>query len=190
MNKNALVWIIILVVVGFGIWYASSSNTGQNNPVSQEAATTTTNVTTTTATGSSGTNKVVTNPNTFHSIFEQSGTHQCTYEQVGGTSEKASSVIDIADGKMRGEFRTTDTSGNTKATLMIYSGGTLYSWQEGMTTGTKSTIKTVADLPQVIPADLTSASVLGGSSQNVGWDCHAWLKDPSVFVVPSYVKFY
>jgi hypothetical protein len=44
-------------------------------------------------------------------------------------------------------------------------------------------------LPAVIPADLTSASILGTSDDNVGWNCHPWVTDPEIFVIPSYVTF-
>jgi hypothetical protein len=98
------------------------------------------------------------------------------------------SVIYISNGKMRGEFRA--TAGTvTSANLMIYNGGYLYSWVEGTTVGKKTSINSLADLPAVIPQDLTSGAIYGTSSDSVGWDCHDWLTDNSVFVIPTYVKF-
>ena len=72
---------------------------------------------------------------------------------------------------------------------MIYDGGTLYSWKEGATTGKKSSIRSMAELPEAIPNDLTSGANFGVSMDNVGWDCHDWAKDPAMLVVPTYVKF-
>lgn len=89
---------------------------------------------------------------------------------------------------MRGEFRTISGTDST-ANLMIYTGGTLYSWKEGATTGRKSSIESMAELPQAIPADLTSGGGFGVSLDNVSWDCHDWAKDPAMLVVPTYVKF-
>jgi hypothetical protein len=147
------------------------------------------NATTTGTTGTTGTGSGTTvtgSAGTFHSIFTQSGNHQCTYEQVG-TNTRSTSVVDIADGKMHGEFRTTGATNS--ADIMIYSGGVLYAWKEGATVGKKTNISSLADLPQAIPADLTSAAIYGFSSQNVSWDCHDWNKDVKLFVLPTYVTF-
>ena len=103
------------------------------------------------------------------------------------TGGQANSVIYIADGKMRGEFRTTGPK--IEANLMIYSGGTLYSWKEGASVGVKSTLKSISELPKAIPTDLTSGAIFGVNNENVGWDCHDWAKDPSLFDIPTYVKF-
>jgi uncharacterized protein YxeA len=184
MNKNTLIGVIVVVIlIVLGIWYFSSSNMGSNIYTQQNPTTTVSSSTTTTPA-----NTTASKTNTFKSIFSQSGSHQCSYEQVGGTSERGSSVIYIADGQMRGEFRTTTTSGNS-ANLMIYNGGYLYSWKEGSTVGTKSSIKSLADLPKIIPTDLTSGAIFGVSDTNISWDCHDWIKDPKLFFIPAYVKF-
>ena len=180
MKKNTIIWIVIIVILALlGIWYFTSMN---SSPSAE-------NTTATSTTDSSG-QQVATTGNmstTFHSIFTQGGSHECSYEQAS-SSAKSSNVIYISNGQMRGEFRTT-TGGGTSANLMIYDGGLLYTWKEGTTVGTKTSIKTVADLPAVIPADLTSGAIFGPSSDNVSWDCHDWIRDPKQFVVPTYVKF-
>ncbi len=94
----------------------------------------------------------------------------------------------MADGKMRGEFRST-SNGVKTASLMIYNGGYLYSWKEGATTGKKSSIKALSDLPEIIPQDLTSGAIFGTGADNVGWNCHDWLKDVKIFTLPAYVTF-
>jgi hypothetical protein len=172
--------VIILAVLG--VWYFS--------PFDSNPATGTDTATSSDTTGSTGTPAATTpaaGSTTFRSIFTQTGNHQCDYTQAG-TNSQANSVIYIADGKMRGEFRTT-ANGVSTASLMIYTGGYLYSWKEGATVGTKSSIKTIADLPEVIPSDLTSGAILGTGSNNVGWNCHDWLKDTKIFTLPTYVKF-
>ena len=183
MNKNTLIGgIVIIVLVVLGVWYFSSSK----DAVTGEDGT----ATSTEVTGTTGTPKTpaaAAPAKTFRSIFTQAGNHQCSYEQVGD-STRSSSVIYLADGKMRGEFRTVAGNENT-ATLMIYDGGYLYSWTEGMTTGKRSSIRTLADLPQVIPNDLTSGAIFGVSDDNVSWDCHDWAKDAKFFTIPTYVKF-
>lgn len=194
MNKTYLgVIIIVLIILGF--WYYSSSS-----PMGLgEVATSTTS----TDSGQAATNNTATAPvkdalpaapgvkpastNTFKSIFAQAGNHQCQYEQVSTTGQNRTAIY-IGDGKMRAEFRT--LSGEpAPATFMVYNGGYLYTWQEGKTTGTKTTIKTIADLPAAIPKDLTSAVVIGTNLNSVGVNCRDWLKDAKMFVLPSYVKF-
>jgi hypothetical protein len=177
MNKNTIIVVVVLLIAGIGTWYLTSSN--MSEVVIPDNATTT---------GATVTpDKPAAGTGTFRSIFTQSGNHQCSYEQVT-SSGRSSSVIYIADGKMRGEFRTTSGSVIT-ATLMIYNGGTLYTWKEGATVGTKASIRTIADLPEAIPADLTSGAVLGTAANNVSWDCHDWAKDVKVFSIPTYVTF-
>ncbi|MCR4281373.1 MAG: hypothetical protein NUV88_03525 [Candidatus Kaiserbacteria bacterium] len=185
MNQNKIIGgIVLAVILVWGIWYFSSSSTGGIAGTQDETATTTVATGTAASPGTAVTPAV---SNTFRSIFTQSGNHECLYEQVT-SSGKSSSRIYIADGKMRGEFRTISGTTNT-ASLMIYNGGILYSWKEGATTGRKSTISSMAELPDAIPNDLTSGGGFGVSLDNVSWDCHDWAKDPAVLVVPTYVKF-
>jgi hypothetical protein len=186
MKQSTLIWgAVVVVLVILGIWYLASSNGGTGTQ-NQMATTTTSTTTTTTTTSGTGT-PAPASSTTFKSIFTQSGNHECDYSQTSPSSQ-STSVIYISGGKMNAQFRTVDSSGST-ASLMIYDGGYLYSWKEGATVGTKSSIKTLADLPAVIPDDLTSGAIFGTGSDNVGWDCHDWLTDPSVFVLPTYVTF-
>lgn len=183
MNKNIIIWVVVVVLVIIGLFIlffgASGIRVATNLTVSENATNTTT--TTTTTSTPKGTSK------TFASIFTQTGNHQCTYEQVSPSS-KATDVIYIADGKMRGEFRTIAPNDNT-LTIMIYDGSYLYTWKEGTTAAKRTLLKSISDLPTVIPKDLTSGAVYGAGFDSVGWDCHDWNKDASMLVVPSYLKY-
>ena len=178
MNQKTLTWGVVIVLVALGIWYFASSGTAG---ITQGETATTTTGTTGTPVGTPAASS------TFRSIFTQSGNHQCDYSQSNSTGQ-STSVIYLADGKMRGEFRSTMSGGST-ASLMIYTGGYLYSWKEGATTGKKSSIRALSDLPDVIPQDLTSGAIFGTASDSVGWNCHSWLKDVKLFTIPSYVTF-
>jgi hypothetical protein len=180
MNKTYGIGIIVLILIALGVWYISSKKDVQ--PVTQVVPQTTDTTTATTSVQTTASTKT----NTFKSIFSQSGNHECLFEQVL-SGYKVSSVVYIADGKMRGEFR--NSSGTTAANLMIYNGGLLYTWKEGTKVGVKTSIKTIEDLPEVIPKDLTSGAIFGTSAGNVSWDCHAWAKKDSMFIIPSYVTF-
>lgn len=184
MNTNTVTGIIVVVLLAIvGVWWVTSSQSATQTRNDQMAAATATS--TTSGSGSStGTSKGTTS---FKSIFTQTGSYECDYEQVGGQG-RASNRIYISGGKMRAEFRTTTGTGTT-ATLMVYSGGYLYTWTEGKTTGTKTKISALADLPQAIPTDLTSGAIYGTTADSVGWDCHNWNTDKTLLTVPSYVKF-
>ena len=138
-------------------------------------------------TTSPSTQTSVNKTNTFPAIFTQSGSHVCKYETVSPTT-RSTDVVYIADGKMRGEFRTSSTN-DTTLTMMIYNPNNLYTWEEGKSTGKVTPIRTIADLPSVIPKDLTSGAVIGSGLNSVGWDCRDWIKDPKMLAVPTYVKF-
>ena len=190
MNKNYLfAGLIIIVLLAIGVWMRAGS--GGPGPAAPDTTTNTQAPTTPDVVGSIPAPVPPTKPGAgvpaFKSIFAESGNHECKYEQVTSTG-RTSNVVRIADGKMRGEFRTT-TGTVTSANLMVYSGGALYVWQEGKTTGNKSSINSISQLPYAIPVDLASGKVLGTSSNNVSWDCHTWIPDAKQLSAPSYVTF-
>jgi hypothetical protein len=90
---------------------------------------------------------------------------------------------------LRAEFRTRYSTGKSTLTMMVYDGRYLYVWTEGMSTGIRTEPKSISELPEVIPEDITSGRVLGTNSNSVSYDCHAWSKVGSMLVKPSYVKF-
>lgn len=120
-------------------------------------------------------------------FLSQSQSSKCSYETVTPTT-RSSSVLFMSKGVLRGEFRT--WSGDiTSSDIVHYDGTYVYVWKEGMSTGTKRLVNTLADLPALIPRDLTSGSVFGTATNNASWDCHQWIIEPSKVKVPSYVTF-
>jgi hypothetical protein len=185
MNKNILIGVVvvILVIIGVVLYVPKTDNSISSTDVLVDSATTTVTQTT-----SSGTVVKGASTNTFKSIFSQPGSHVCAFEQVSQASRTSGNVY-IADGKMRAEFRT--TIGEKKiSNMMVYNGGTLYVWVEGTAVGTKSQLKSVSELPFVIPQDLTSGSVLGSGLNSASWDCHDWSKNNTLLAPPTTVKFY
>lgn len=182
MNRTIAIVVIIIILLGLGWW---AFGTPDVDTVTPTGIATSTTVGSTDSSGT-GTNTTggATSSNTFKSIITQKGSYQCTYNQATQGGQTVSTIY-IADGMLRGEFRDTDAVGN----MMIYSNGTLYVWQEGKTTGTKSQISTLAQLPTVIPRDLTSGSSLGSGINSVGWDCHQWIKKDSFFTPSTAIKF-
>ncbi len=177
MNRTIAIVVIIAILLGLGWWVFYTPKDAVKSPVATDTTMTTTGTT-------PGTTGSVTGTNTFKSIIEQKGSYQCTYSQASQSGQTISNIY-IADGMLRGEFRDTDAVGN----MMIYSNGTLYIWQEGKTVGTKTQVSTLAQLPTVIPKDLTSATSLGSGINSVGWDCHQWSKNAAFFIPSSQIKF-
>lgn len=169
---------LAVLIVGWMV-YSSKATTKVVLPIGDKNATTSEQVAQNNETGTT-----VKGTQTFKSLITQKGSYKCTYE-VASTTGRSTDIIYIADGRLRGEFRTTGMAGN----LMIYDGVNLYKWKEGLTIGTKTPLKTLAQLPSIIPSDLTSGASYGSSLNSVGWDCHQWIKVSSLLIPPSSVKF-
>lgn len=189
--KNNLLWgAIILVVVIFGAVILSNSSPAPKAADTSTAATQTesTNTTSTkTATAAKPAEPIDGMKTSLGGIFDEKGSYECDYDSLGQQS-RTSNVVYIADGKMRGEFRTINTQG-TQASIVVYDGSYLYVWTEGQAKGTVSQPKTLKDLPGIIPEDVSSGRILGTSANNVSWMCHAWSKNSSMLAKPSYVVF-
>jgi hypothetical protein len=140
------------------------------------------------STSSVTTKNTTTKPVTLKSILSIKGSYECKYEQVSQTQTSTNSIY-LADNKLRAEFRTRYSTGKSTLTMMVYDGRYLYVWTEGMSTGIRTEPKSISELPEVIPEDITSGRVLGTNSNSVSYDCHAWSKVGSMLVKPSYVKF-
>lgn len=173
MNRNVLIGVAVIVLLAIGWWlfFSPKPSTDQTTQLTEDTAADTT----------SSSN---TSPNTFSKILSQNGNYECKYEQVSTTSQSVN-LIYISDGKIRGEFRTNGISGS----MMVYDGVNLYVWREGAIVGTKMQLKSLAELPLIIPKDLTSGTVLGSGLDSVSWDCHPWSKNASLLVPPSEVTF-
>ena len=189
-NSNWIVWGVVVLVVLLALIFATG-----NKGVENEIDTDDTPVVTDTPKVSPY--PPVTNPApvapvsgmkvSLGGIFAEKGNYQCDYEQVSQQT-RSSSVVYISNGKMRGEFRTS-TALESTATMVVYDGSYLYVWTEGKSTGTVSQPKTISELPGIIPEDVSSGKILGSSSNNVSWNCHAWSVKPALLAKPSYVSF-
>lgn len=189
MKKS--LWLVgLLVVLVLGLLFFGSKKQDVNN---SSNTSTTTDTSQTSKSSTLATKPKTTTPApgmkvSLGGIFDEPGNYQCDYDQATQQS-RSSSVIYVSHGRMRGEFRTS-AGLNSTATLLVYDGTYLYVWTEGKTTGVRTQPKTIADLPALIPEDVTSGRVLGSGINNVSWNCHPWSKDESKLVKPSYVTFY
>ncbi len=126
--------------------------------------------------------------NAFKSLLTQKGSYECDYTQVTKNGQ-GSNVIYMYGGKLRAEFRTSNPQGGVTANLLIYDGHYVYEWREGSSSGTRSVLTSLSNLPLVIPKNLTSGQIYGDSFESVGWRCHTWLTNKSLLMPPSYVTF-
>lgn len=191
MSRNRVLGVVVvLILIAFGAWYAGSRMNGSGSPVAQSDQNTDAAVAPgiPSAANQGGTKPSANIPNvtknSFAYILSRAGNYECFYDSLDGNVQHNNRVY-IADGKMRGEFRTT----NSVASLMVFDGSYLYSWQEGLAKGTRARLTSISQLPGAIPKDLTSGAIYGTSGENVSWDCHTWIKDAKMLAAPSYVKF-
>ncbi len=183
--RNYYLWIagaIVLIVLGYSLF-----KTPSNTEVAVENADktkTTTGADVVTKTPGKVVSKATPKVETFTNIFPQKGSYKCVYEEVT-PSRRTSNTIYFSDGKMRGEFRVLAGASN----VMLYDGYYLYTWVEGQATGAVSIPKAIADFPPIVQKDIAAGKVLGSGLNNVSWDCNPWIKDASLLVKPTYLKF-
>jgi len=189
MNKNLVLVVGVLVVIAAAVWFFTNDSSSQGNTASTTAPTSTTQ-TGTSATKTSPTKPATTgipNSTTYKSLLTQVGSYECDYS-AANESGQSSNVIYIYGGKMRGEFRTI-SPGQSTANLFVYDGHYLYQWKEGASSGTRTVLTSLSQLPLIIPKDLTSGRIVGDNYTSVGWQCHSWLTNKSLLMPPSYVTF-
>ncbi len=188
-STRAVAAVAILIIIALFAWWTLGTSAAQpGGEMATTTATSTASGTEAAPASSSGTGaKGAVSGSTFKSVLTQKGNYECDYDQVQ-QSGQSHNVVYISDGKLRAEFRT--TSGNTTAAnLSVYDGRYLYSWKEGLSTGTRTTVTKLADLPSAIPQDLTSGKIYGTSYDSVGWKCHVWIPDAKLLAAPNYVTF-
>lgn len=127
-------------------------------------------------------------------FFSMTGSQQCTFSDKTNTS---SGTLFVADGKMRGDFQSSN-SGKTTQTHMINDGTYIYYWTDGAKTGYKMSLATVKEqaakitmAPQNNSAgeEKTSSSGPVNMNQQADYSCQAWSADSSKFVIPQDVTF-
>jgi len=187
--KNIL-WVgLAVLVVVLGVWMLTGDDNDTDVDSTNNTASSTENNGTNTGTNTGtadGTNTGA-NINTPKSLLSVNGNFQCDFEQSNATMTSKNTIY-VSKGKMRAEFRT-KTGANTVATMVVYDGLNLYSWKEGMSTGTVTQPKNISEFTNLIPADVSSAAVLGTNPNNANYDCRPWITDQKILVKPTYVTF-
>jgi hypothetical protein len=189
--------IALAVAVVLGLWLLLSSRaTAPTTPALTTPTATSTATSTSPVTQSKTTSEPTKAPVTKQAttvrkallpFLSSSQSTKCSYETVNGPN-RTSSQLYMSKGVLRGEFRS--WSGTTATTDFVhYDGSYAYTWKEGFSTGNKKLVNTLADIPAIIPRDLTGGSVLGTATNNASWDCHQWIVESDKMTLPAYVQF-
>ncbi|MDP2632966.1 MAG: hypothetical protein Q8P25_04580 [Candidatus Curtissbacteria bacterium] len=173
MNKKIILIIAaLLVVVGVGGFYAMQKSSKTSN-----------DQTTSVNTGSNS----ETIQGTLKNLLSGGKSQQCTYSNTQD-SASVEGTIYIADGKMRGDYKTT-SNGTTTSGHMIVDSAFSYIWTDDN-----------QGFKYPIPAEQPSASGPSGNAQinqenapdlnqSFNYSCKGWNAENSVFTPPSSVNF-
>ncbi|HVV39290.1 MAG TPA: hypothetical protein VHD31_03105 [Candidatus Paceibacterota bacterium] len=179
MNRNVGIGVIVILILALGAWWFWGSSSMNSSDTSNTASST--DVTTGTN-GTNGQTQTTSGTGTFRTLVTQGGNYTCTVMTTPTESSRTTGTIYSAGGKTRLDLKIT-TNGTDVTMHTIRSGGTAYTWVDGQTKGTKSTITaSSAIVPQPTGATISDDSEISS-------DCHPWSPVASQFVVPAGITF-
>lgn len=175
MNKGIAVGIIIvLTVIGFGVYQVTIKNASKGNQTTtQENNSKPENADTTIEKSEA--------PTSLRELLSSGQSRRCTFSSTADDTVTDGTIF-AASGKMRGDIATT-TSEKTIMSHMIVRNNELYVWMDGETNG-----MTMAFDPNKIQDEETKQQTVD-LDETVDYQCSGWVGDPSLFEVPSSVTF-
>lgn len=175
MNKGLAIGIIIvLLIVGFGVYKVTFNNTSKGNQETSQNN----------AVGSTKTDVIGEESKESSSLREllSSGQNQrCTFSTTTDATTTDGTIF-AASGKMRSDISTT-TSGKTVMSHMILSNNELSVWMDGESNGMKMMFD-----PEKIQGEESKQKTVD-LDEKVDYRCNGWVGDPSLFDVPTSVTF-
>ena len=169
-SKNIIIGVVAVLVVAGGIWYWVSSSGTAGTPSSTASST---------ATGT----QPAAQTTTLRALATQGGNYTCTVSTIADNGQTTGSVF-TAGGKTRLDFKIT-LNGTDTTMHTIRTGTTAYTWVEGQSAGTKSTITTSSS---IVPQPQGGVIAVNDNVQ-VASDCHPWSPDATKFVPPTGITF-
>lgn len=174
-QQNAIIGLIVLIVLILGGWYF----------LTHPAPTVMTDASGTSTTTDSGTADV----QNAHSVAAvetlatQGGNFTCSMNSIQSNSNTTGTVY-ASKQNVRFDLQVSQ-NGSRVGTHSIRSGGYIYTWVDGQTTGAKvaaSASSSIIPQPEggVVEVNLDTNSTL---------DCHPWIPDQSQFTPPSDIVF-
>ncbi len=170
-NKNlviALVVIIILLLAGGGGYMLLHKSTGNSQKTANQTNLQPTKTPQQTA-------------ESLLDLVKMGKNLRCTFKTEVANGATAGTVY-VSGQNIRADFSVT-SGGNTQQTSMIKEGNTSYIWGGTLSTGVKMTVS----LEQL--AQNKQASQYVDPNQKVNYSCSPWNVDPSLFTLPTNVKF-
>ena len=113
--------------------------------------------------------------------------YTCDFDAIGktaGINTRLKGTISSASGKTR--LETFTEVGNTIVeTFSLESGGAVYTWKIGATTGTK----TFGPLDTSIVPSLEGSGSVVRDGMTINWNCHPWIAEEKYLVLPKGITF-
>lgn len=178
MNKTTLIIgvVVILLLVGGGAYFllGKSSNSNPIKSVQNQVT------------------KLTTEHKSLADFFSMTGSQKCTFSD---RTSNSSGTLYIGDGKMRGNFQSTD-NGKTTASHMINDGKYVYIWTDGQKNGYKMSteiVKQQAAKVTIEPGNNTQSQAPSSGpvnmNQQADYSCGSWSVDATQFILPQGVTF-
>jgi hypothetical protein len=163
MNKKLLIGIIVLAILGTGVYFYKSG------------------------TGTTGDNNVTSGIQSIKDLMASGVPQKCTFStsDESGTSEGTTYV---SGGSVRADFSTT-IDGETSVSHMITDGKTSYVWEDGKPTGFKMVTPEYEEGFGSEDSEGTSEDEGVDLDQNADYVCAPWIPDNSFFEPPGDVDF-
>lgn len=113
---------------------------------------------------------------------------ECTFSYDSESADTSGTMF-FADGKMRGNFLMETTGQQPVTSSIIQDGTNMYSWIDGMTTGTKVALATLEDAAASANLNVNASVDTETLDQDYNFSCDSWRPDTTVFTPPSDVTF-
>lgn len=168
--KTIIIAIVVLAVAGGGAYYVANNNKDEKQSDSSEAQPQDSNV----------------QSNSINGLLAQDKNLNCTFDFTDDSGYKSSGNLYFASKRVRGDFNSTDSKGETRYSHMINDGKYQYFWEEGDDSGFKMNIDNIDSSEAQKDA---SKKETVDQNKEYNFDCSDWSVDESQFQPPSNVKF-
>lgn len=182
MNKQTLILVGAVLIIGVGAWLILSQGTDESRDSYQSESASQSDRATTE-------NENINGFGSFASLMGMGKNLTCDFSSAAGDGYGPSSgTVYIAGERMRGDF-TSEQDGTTAQTHMIHDGDSVYTWSKSAE-GTFAMKFHQGEVDVEQDAGVATMPSQAMSIENdVDYDCHRWSVDGSKFVPPSDIEF-
>ena len=171
--------ILVVGVLGGGVWYFISGSAGSQGASTPNATTTSSSAVSTESFSGEA---------SFNDIMARGGSWKCAFDTTSSVADSSGVVYIGGEKKMRGDFQTKVAQVNMNIeSHMVRDGDFMYTWSSAMPQGIKVAI--TAENSSTVGTGATSGNQSFDVGAKVNWKCDAWPTDESKFVVPTNITF-